>query len=174
MLRRSSSLLVAVYLLAIVLANLSVARFGPAALFVNAFLFIGLDLSSRDRLHEAWSGHSLASRMGLLILAGSFLSWLINRNAGPIAIASCIAFAASAVADGFVYHGLRNRSRLARVNGSNTIGAMVDSLLFPTLAFGAFDPWVVAGQFLAKVAGGAFWGWILLGPLGTRNATSRS
>lgn len=159
--RLSNSLVVAAYLLAIVLANLSVAYFGPASLLVNAFLFIGLDLTTRDRLHDAWSGRSLVGRMGLLILAGALISWLLNRNAGPVALASCVAFAASAVADGLAYHRLRKHPRLVRVNGSNTLGALVDSLVFPTLAFGAFEPWLVAGQFLCKVAGGALWGWIL-------------
>jgi hypothetical protein len=37
----------------------------------------------------------------------------------------------------------------------------VDSVLFPTIAFGAFLPAIVLGQFVAKVAGGAVWSWIL-------------
>lgn len=36
-------ILIALYLAAIVLANLSVAYFGPAVSIVNSFLFIGLD-----------------------------------------------------------------------------------------------------------------------------------
>jgi len=38
---------------------------------------------------------------------------------------------------------------------------LVDSLLFPTLAFGAVMPAIIAGQFFAKVAGGFFWSLIL-------------
>jgi hypothetical protein len=34
---------------------------------------------------------------------------------------------------------------------------MVDSLVFPTIAFGSFIPWVVAGQFIAKTLGGYIW-----------------
>jgi hypothetical protein len=37
----------------------------------------------------------------------------------------------------------------------------VDSLLFPTIAFGALMPHIVAMQFVAKVAGGAVWTWLL-------------
>jgi len=33
----------------------------------------------------------------------------------------------------------------------------VDSLVFPTIAFGAFLPAVIALQFVAKVGGGALW-----------------
>ena len=52
-----SALLTALYLAAIVLANLSVAHFGPASTPYNAFLFIGLNLATRDRLHDLWGKH---------------------------------------------------------------------------------------------------------------------
>jgi uncharacterized PurR-regulated membrane protein YhhQ (DUF165 family) len=157
----SASLLVAIYLAAIVAANLSVAAFGPSATIITAFLFIGLDITARDRLHEAWRGRALGPKMALLIAAGSLLSWAINRRAGRVALASFAAFAASGAADALVYHLLRHRAWLLKVNGSNIISAAVDSLVFPTLAFGRLIWWVVAGQFVAKVAGGAVWALLL-------------
>lgn len=90
---------IVLYLLAIVLANISVARFGPSVAIVNAFLFIGLDLTARDKLHETWRGNGLLWKMAMLIAAGSVLSWVLNRNAGPIALASFVAFAAAASVD---------------------------------------------------------------------------
>jgi uncharacterized PurR-regulated membrane protein YhhQ (DUF165 family) len=48
-----------------------------------------------------------------------------------------------------------------RANGSNMTGAAVDSLLFPTIAFGALMPHIVVMQFVAKVAGGALWAWLI-------------
>ena len=42
---------IAIYAIAMTLANLSVAAFGPAISPINAFLFIGLDLTLRDWLH---------------------------------------------------------------------------------------------------------------------------
>jgi hypothetical protein len=39
--------------------------------------------------------------------------------------------------------------------------AAVDSLIFPTLAFGVLLPHIVALQFIAKVAGGALWAAVL-------------
>jgi hypothetical protein len=36
-----------------------------------------------------------------------------------------------------------------------------NSLVFPTLAFGALLPHIVLLQFIAKVAGGAIWAWLL-------------
>jgi queuosine precursor transporter len=150
-----------VYLLAVVLANLSSAYFGPSVSVLNAFLFIGLDLTARDRLHEVWSGRGLLWKMGALITAGSLISWLINRNAGQIAIASLVAFACAAVVDTIAYQLLHNKTYLVKVNGSNVFSAAVDSLVFPTIAFGGFLPWATLGQFAAKVLGGAVWSLIL-------------
>ena len=155
-------ILVAAYLVAIVLANLSVAAWGPGVAIVNAFLFIAMDLTSRDALHSAWQGRGLAWRMAALIAAGSLLSYALNRSAGPIALASFVAFAVSAALDMLVYHLLRERAYLLRVNGSNVVSAAADSLIFPALAFGLPLLWpIVLGQFVAKVAGGALWAWVL-------------
>lgn len=156
--------LVALYLAAIVAANLSVAAWGPAVAIVNAFLFIGLDLTTRDALHEAWRGRGLVWRMAALIGAGSLLSYALNRAAGPVALASFVAFAVSAGLDSLTYALLGRRAYLVRVNGSNLVGAAADSLLFPTLAFGAFLPGIIAGQFAAKVAGGLIWAYVLPPP----------
>lgn len=149
------------YLTAIILANLSSAYFGPNASVINAFLFIGLDLTARDRLHEAWAGRGLVWKMGALITTGSVLSWVINRNAGPIALASFVAFAAAAIVDTVVYQLLHERNYLVKVNGSNVLSALVDSIVFPTLAFGGFLPLITLGQFAAKVFGGAIWALVL-------------
>lgn len=156
--------LVIIYLAAIITANLLVATFGPSISILNAALFIGLDLSCRDRLHAQWHGRGLWWKMAALIGAGSLLSYLLNAGAGPIALASFIAFAASGTVDAMCYHLLRERAYLVKVNGSNIVSAAVDSLIFPALAFGFPLLWlVVVGQFVAKVAGGAFWSLALHG-----------
>ena len=150
-------LYVILFLTAIVLANLSVAAFGPSVAILNAFLFIGLDLTARDQLHEAWRGKRLLPKMALLIASGSILSWLLNRNAGQIALASFVAFAAAATVDALVYHLMGRYPRWLRINGSNSPSALVDSLIFPTLAFGSFLWPIVLGQFAAKTLGGFIW-----------------
>jgi queuosine precursor transporter len=157
----NSAGLAGLYLAAIVAANLIITQFGPSATIITAFLFIGLDITARDRLHESWRGRGLWPKMAAIIVSGSLLSWLVNRNAGPIALASFVAFAASGAADTLVYHALRHRPWIVKVSGSNVVSAAVDSLIFPTLAFGALLPLVVVGQFIAKVAGGALWAAIL-------------
>lgn len=148
---------VILYLVAIVLANLSIAAFGPSIAIIVAFLFIGLDLTARDQLHETWRGNHLFLKMSILIATGSILSWLLNRNAASIAMASFAAFAATATVDAIVYHQLGKYPRWLRVNGSNIPSAGVDSIVFPTLAFGELLWGIILGQFLAKIIGGFVW-----------------
>ena len=154
-------LFVILYLSAIVLANLTVAWFGPKIIIFNAFLFIGLDLTSRDHLHEAWHGRGLVWKMTLLIATGSIITWILNRDAGQIALASFVAFSLAAVADTVSYHLLHDRIYMVKINGSNVASALVDSIVFPTLAFGVFMPWIILGQFAAKVGGGFVWSLVL-------------
>lgn len=145
-----------IYAAAMTLANLSVAAFGPAISPVNAFVLIGLDLALRDWLHvrlKAW-------QMGALIASTGLLTYALNPAAGMIAVASACAFSAAALVDWATFARLRG-SWLFRANGSNVAGAAIDSLIFPTLAFGALMPHIVLLQFLAKVLGGALWAALL-------------
>lgn len=145
-----------IYATAMTLANLSVAAFGPAISPLNAFVLIGLDLALRDWLHvrlKAW-------QMLALIVAAGALTYMLNPAAGKIAVASSVAFTAAALVDWATFARLRG-TWLFRANGSNVAGAAVDSLIFPTLAFGALMPHIVAMQFVAKVVGGAIWAWVL-------------
>ena len=155
-------MLIGLYLIAIVSANLLVAQFGASVSIVTAFLFIGLDLTTRDYLHDKWQGKHLWRNMLLLILTGSLLSAVINRNALPIATASFMAFLLAGVADTVIYQLLGNKSRLVKVNGSNVVSSAVDSLVFPAIAFGfPLLIGIVIGQFVAKVFGGFLWSLIL-------------
>ena len=147
---------VIVYVVAMTLANLSVATFGPSVTAINAFVLIGLDLSLRDWLHvrlKVW-------QMGILILFTGLLTFALNPAAGQIAIASAVAFTLAAIVDWGTFVKLRG-TWLIRANGSNIAGAAVDSVIFPTLAFSALMPEIVIIQFIAKVAGGAVWVWLL-------------
>ena len=145
-----------IYAVAMTLANLLVATFGPSISPINAFFLIGLDLTLRDWLHvrlKTW-------QMGCLIVGTGGLTYLLNPAAGMIAVASAVAFLVAALVDWAVF--IRTTGAwIKRANISNTAGAAVDSLLFPTIAFGALMPEIVALQFVAKVAGGAVWSYVL-------------
>jgi uncharacterized PurR-regulated membrane protein YhhQ (DUF165 family) len=144
------------YAVAMVAANLLVATFGPAISPINAFLLIGLDLTLRDWLHvrlKTW-------QMGGLILGTGALTYLLNPAAGMIAVASAVSFLVAALVDWAVFVKTTG-SWIKRANVSNTAGAAVDSLLFPTIAFGVLMPEIIALQFIAKVSGGAVWSFVL-------------
>lgn len=153
--------LIAMYLAAIIAANLIVAKFGPSSVLVVGFLLVGLDLTGRDYLHELWHGKRLWVKMLALIAAGSLLSWLLNRNAGQVALASFVAFASSAIVDTATYHLLGKRAFLLRVNGSNVASSFTDSAIFLTMAFGSFMPLLILAQFGVKVGGGFVWSLVL-------------
>jgi hypothetical protein len=151
---------VAAYLASIVLANLLISWFGPWLMPGVAFAFIGLDLALRDGLHDAWAG-AVRGRMLALIGAGSALTYAIQPGAGRVALASAVAFGAAMGVDAWTYDWLGAWRYQVRANASNASGALVDSVLFPTLAFGAFLPGPIALQFGAKALGGAVWAWLI-------------
>lgn len=145
---------IAFYAAAMVAANLIVAAFGPWVMPINGFFLIGLDLALRDWLHvrlRLW-------QMGALIGATGLLTYLLNPAAQNIAIASAVAFAVAAVADMLVFLRMPG-SFFQRSASSNVAGALVDSLVFPLIAFGSLS--VAPALFLAKVAGGTVWAWLL-------------
>lgn len=148
-----------IYISAICAANYSVSMFGPAITPVNAFLLIGLDFVIRDKLHERIG----ISRMLVLVSAAGAISFAINPATDMIAIASVSAFALASITDAAVYQALIRKTWLVKSNCSNVASSAVDSLAFPLIAFGAFMPMVVIGQFAAKVFGGAIWAWMLRG-----------
>jgi queuosine precursor transporter len=152
---------IVIYLAAIVAANLSVAVFGPVTTPVNALLLIGLDLAVRDRLHLMWRGTRLWTRMLTLIVAGGALSCLVNPASGRIALASVAAFSTASLTSAMTFQLGRRFQILIRANLANLAGAGVDTLVFPVIAFGTVYPLLAVAQFIAKVAGGAVWTWII-------------
>jgi len=143
---------IGIYAVAMTLANFLVAQFGPWVTPINAFFLIGLDLTLRDWLHCRIRPPEM---LGLIVATGA-LTYALNPSAGIIAFASAVSFTAAAMVDWAAFTGIRG-SWSRRANGSNIAGAAVDSLLFPTIAFGVLMPQIVATQFLAKVLGGALW-----------------
>ena len=152
---------VLVFLGAIVSANLVLYFLGPIPwAMVNGFIFIGLDFVVRDKLHEIWETH-LWKRMLGLIFTGSAISVLFNVGALQIAIASFIAFMVAGLVDAAIYHALKDKKWLIKSNASNAGGSIADSILFPTIAFGAFIPEIILGQIASKFLGGVVWSFVI-------------
>ena len=145
-----------IYALAVITANLLVAKFGPQVTPINAFFLIGLDLALRNYLSFKIKRY----QMMLMIVGTGILSYLINPASGMIAIASGIAFVVASLADWATFNTVTG-NWMKRNFAGNSVGALIDSLLFPTIAFGSLMPIIVVSQFVAKVAGGTMWGWLI-------------
>lgn len=145
------------YLGAVIAANGLVTVFGQIALPLTAFVLIAFDLLARDVLHEKWRGRSLWPNMFLLVSAGSFLSYASAIASPRVSLASAVSFMVMGLTDVFIYWLLDNHPKVIKMNGSNLISAIVDSLLFPTLAFGMIIPWMSLAQAISKFTGGFLW-----------------
>jgi len=146
-----------IYAFAMTVANLLVVAFGPVVTPINSFLLIGLDLTLRDWLHMRLKFWQMAS----LIACSGGLTYLLNPAAGQIAIASAVAFTAAASVDFAVFSRMTG-SWIRRSNFSNIFAAGVDSIIFPTIAFGSLIPIIVLSQFIAKIVGGAIWAFVFV------------
>ena len=155
------------YAIAMTLANLSIATFGVWVSPINAFIFIGLDLTLRDWLHiklKMW-------QMGALIVSTGLITYALNPSAGMIAVASALSFMLAALVDWAVFTKITG-TWFKRANVSNVAGAAVDSIAFPTIAFGVLMPEIIAMQFVAKIAGGSIWTYLLNKNMEQMNAPS--
>ena len=104
--------------------------------------FAGLVFTVRNLLQDA-----AGSRTALIaVVAGAALSGLV---ASPhIALASAAAFAISETADFAIYSPLRRRRPIVAMALSNTVGSLLDSLVFLSLAFGSLS--LFGGQVAGK------------------------
>jgi uncharacterized PurR-regulated membrane protein YhhQ (DUF165 family) len=93
---------------------------------------VGVAFTLRDIVHRTLGPYAVMAA----ILVGAALSWLI---APQFALASGVAFLVSELSDLIVYTPLRERSWVGAVVMSNTVGLVVDSALFLTLAFGSLQ-----------------------------------
>lgn len=146
------------FVASIVVANYLTTRYGfvlvGLGLTAAAGTFAaGLALGLRDVLHE-----TLGRRGVLVVIAvGAVVSYAVAD--AQIATASAVAVLISELADLAVYAPLRKRAWAAAVLASNTVGALVDTLVFLWLA--GFFAWAaVPGQMVGKVV------WATLVPLG--------
>lgn len=146
-----------VYLASIVGANWLISTVGlvpvgfglvaPAGVYL-----VGLTFTIRDLLQEAGGRRAVLGA----ILLGAVLSAVLSP---ALALASGAAFLLSETADMLVYTPLKRRNWLGAVVVSNTVGLVVDSVLFLTLAFGSLT--FLPGQVVGKL-----WMTLLFLPVG--------
>lgn len=136
----------ALYVGTVFAANWAINRFGvvPVGFGLMApagVYFAGLAFTLRDLTHEALGRGAV---LGAIVL-GAICSAAISPQ---LALASATAFLLSELADFAVYTPLREKNWLQAVALSNTVGLVVDSVLFLWLAFGSLE--FLPGQILGK------------------------
>lgn len=152
---------ISVYLLAFTLANFIVLWFGANGLIFTALFLIPFDFVMRCMFHEQWKGIELIVKLGALVCVSSLITYLINQDAQNIAYASVGGFVSAQIVAGVFYQSFINRSYFIKVNGSDALGIIFDSIIFQIIAFGIITPYITISQILLKMAGGLFWYWLI-------------
>ena len=150
----------AIYILAVLIANYTATWFIPLPVFgmvsVGTLVF-GVTFTQRDRVHRY--GRKPVYLMIFIAAVGMVLESLFLGVEWRIIAASFIAIVLSETADTEIYQKLLRRSWIQRVIGSNLISIPLDSLLFNVIAFaGVFNPGmlvaIIFGEIVAKFATG--------------------
>lgn len=158
------------YLLSFVGANLLVKHFGAYGLWFSSFLLIPFDFVCRCLLHEKWKGLKLIFNLLLLTAASGAITYLINRHAINIALGSLAGFSASQLGAGIFYQWLKqSKNWFFKVNISDLIAIVCDSLVFQYIAFDKLVIPVTIGQVAIKFAGGLMWYYILFKKIKIQN-----
>ena len=124
----------------------------PGVMAPSGVLVVGVALVLRDLLQKQYGPWPVVCA----IIAGSALSYVLSSPA--VAIASAVAFLVSELTDTWVFSYFLRWRLLAAVVASGIAGAVVDSLVFLTIAFGSlqFMPGQVIGKLYATAAAGLF------------------
>ena len=152
---------ISVYLAAFVLANFIVLWMGATGLIITALFLIPFDFVMRCLFHEQWSGFELIWKLGSLVAVASALTYFINRDTENIALGSMFGFISAQIVAGLFYQLMIKRSYFIKVNGSDAIGIVADSIVFQLVAFSIIEPSITISQTVLKIIGGLFWYWII-------------
>jgi uncharacterized PurR-regulated membrane protein YhhQ (DUF165 family) len=128
---------IGLYVLAILLANLTLDRFIqlPAfGLLSVGTLFFAAVFTLRDRIHRAGGLHAVYVAIALALMVNVAAAVWLDTPMRFIG-ASFLAILVSELADTVVYQRLIRRSWWTRVLASNAVSVPLDSVIFTLLAF---------------------------------------
>ena len=163
------ALKISLYLAALITANFIVLWFGKTGLIFTALLLIPFDFVMRCMFHEQWKGIELIIKLGILIVCAGAITYLINIDTKFIAIASVSGFVSAQIIAGIFYQLTIKRKYFIKVNGSDAVGILADSVIFQAVAFNSIDPLITLSQFILKLIGGLFWYWVIFVKLKLHN-----
>lgn len=154
-------IIIPMFLVAFVAANLIVKHFGIYGLWFSSFLLIPFDFIARCIIHERYRGTYLVLVLFALTMCAAAITIIINSNAVNIALASVCGFAAAQLMAGTFYQSAIKQTYFIKVNLSDLIAIVFDSIVFQVVAFSVFKIDVTAGQIVIKFIGGLFWYFII-------------
>ena len=97
----------------------------------------------------------------LLTIISGIITFIINHEALNIALASFSGIVAVQVFAGIFYQMFMKKSYFFKVNLSDLVAIIVDSITFQLVAFNSVNFEVTGGQMLIKALGGLFWYYII-------------
>jgi uncharacterized PurR-regulated membrane protein YhhQ (DUF165 family) len=103
----------------------------------------------------------LIAKLGALVVLSSLITYAINSDAANIALGSVGGFIAAQISAGLFYQAFLKKSYFIKVNGSDALAIVFDSIVFQVIAFGAISVPITASQIALKMLGGLFWYWII-------------
>jgi hypothetical protein len=139
------------YIAGVVLANVLTERLGLVPVGFGLVTTAGTYAAAVVLVARNFTQDSLGRRRVLVLMGiGCALSWWL---ASPqLAIASAVAFGLSELADMLVYTPLRALGRSRALAAASTVGAVIDTFVFLTLA--GFPLSAAPGQLVVKVGMG--------------------
>jgi hypothetical protein len=152
---------ISLYLFAFILANFIVLWFGAKGLIFTAIFLIPFDFVMRCLFHETWKGFELILKLGALVITASTITYLINADAQNIALGSAGGFISAQIVAGVFYQLVIKKSYFVKVNGSDAIGILVDSIIFQLIAYSVINYEITISQFILKIIGGLLWYWVI-------------
>lgn len=160
------------FLAAFVAANLIVKHFGAYGLWFSSALLIPFDFVARCVIHERYKGWRLIAVLFSLTFAAALITVAFNWNAKNVALGSVAGFSAAQLGAGIFYQYAKrkNKGYMFKVNISDLVAIVLDSIVFQIIAFGVFNPTIAGGQILIKFIGGLLWYWILFEAIKIRPA----
>ncbi|MDV6373297.1 VUT family protein [Deinococcus arenicola] len=135
--RPAPLLLIALYALSILAANITLNKFIPLpvyGLLSVGTIFFAAVFTLRDRIHRAGGLPAVYIAIGSALLVNTLAAFFTGTEWRFIG-ASFLAILAGELADTAVYQRLLHRSWWTRVLASNAVSVPLDSVLFNLLAF---------------------------------------
>lgn len=130
----------ALYVLAVLCANLTLNNFIPLPYFGMlsvGTLFFGAVFTLRDRLHT-FGLPAVYRAIGLALIVNFTAGWFLMADEPSrtrFLIASFVAILISELTDTAIYHRLMNKTWITRAISSNAISIPLDTILFTYMAF---------------------------------------